>query len=185
MAKLVYSALASLDGYIADEGGDFSWAAPDQEVHAAVNDLERRTGTMILGRRMYEVLAAWETMDLRDEPAVIADFAAIWRAADKVVVSSSLPDVSTARTTLERTFDAEAIRARKASSDRDLSIGGPTIAALALRAGLVDEVRLYLVPIVVGGGQRVLPDGFRSSLGLLDERRFGNGTVLVRYEVHG
>ncbi|MFN8518654.1 MAG: dihydrofolate reductase family protein [Chloroflexota bacterium] len=185
MAKLIYSALASVDGYIADEQGDFSWAAPDEELHAAVNDLERDIGTMLLGRRMYQVLSAWETMDVRDEPAVIGGYAAIWHSIDKVVYSTTLAEVSTGRTTLERVFDPQSVQARKASADRDLSIGGPTLAALAFRAGLVDEVQLFLVPEVVGGGLAALPPGSRASLQLVDERRFAGGAVLLRYRVVG
>lgn len=181
MARLVYSALASLDGYVADDRGDFSWAAPDEELHAAVNDHERGTGTMLLGRRMYQVLSAWETMDLRDEPSVVADYAAIWRSADKVVYSRSLPEVSTARTTLERVFDADGLRALKARASQDLGIGGPTLAGSALGAGLVDEIRLFLMPVIVGGGLAALPAGFRTSLELLEERRFASGAVLLRY----
>lgn len=185
MARLVYSMLASVDGYVADEQGDFSWAMPDEEVHAAVNDLARDIGTMLMGRRMYQVMSAWETMDVTDEPAPIADFAGIWHAADKVVYSGSLADVPTGRTTLERSFEPDAIRALKASADRDLSIGGPTIAADALAAGLVDEVQLLLVPYLAGGGLAVLPSGYRTALQLLEERRFGNGTVLLRYRPAG
>ena len=161
MARLIYSALASLDGYVADADGSFEWAAPDEEVHTAVNDLERSIGTFLLGRRMYEVLVAWETMDTADEPASIKDFAEIWRAADKIVYSRSLETASSARTRIERTFDPDAIRQMKATSERDLGIGGPDLAAQAFRAGLVDEVQLFLSPIVVGGGTRALPDGVR------------------------
>ena len=172
---LVYSAIASLDGYIADADGRFEWAAPDEEVHAFVNDLERDVGTMLLGRRMYEFLVPWDTMD--DPEPVMRDFAEIWRAADKVVYSRTLQDVSTARTRIEREFDTEAIR----RMDGNLSIGGPELAAHAIRAGLVDELQLFLNPIVVGGGTPALPDGVRWDLELVEERRFGNGVVFLRY----
>ena len=181
MAELIYSALASLDGYVADEDGRFGWAEPDEEVHAFVNDLSRGVGTFLLGRRMYEVLSAWETIDLAGEPSVIRDFAGIWRSADKVVYSRTLGTVSTARTRLERDFDPEAVRKLKAAAERDLGVSGPQLAAHAFRAGLVDECQLFLSPIVVGGGTRSLPDGVRLELDLVDERRFGNGTVFLRY----
>jgi dihydrofolate reductase len=174
---LVYSALASLDGYIADADGGFEWAAPDEEVHAFVNDLERPVGTFLLGRRMYEVLAVWDTID--DPEPVMRDFAQIWRAADKIVYSRTLEAPSTARTRIEREFDPEAVRRMKA--ERELSIGGPELAGDAIRAGLVDECRLFLSPVVVGGGTPALPDGVRWSLELVDERRFGNGVVYLRY----
>jgi len=185
MAKLIYSAIASLDGYVADRSGSFDWAEPDEEVHTFVNDLEREVGTFLLGRRMYEVLVAWETMDLAGQPAFIRDFAAIWREADKVVYSKALDAVSSARTRLERDFDPEAIRRMKASADRDLSIGGPTLATRAFEAGLVDECRVILAPIVVGGGTRALPDDVRVELELLDERRFTGGMVHLRYRTRG
>lgn len=185
MARLIYSTLCSLDLYVVDAAGDFSWAAPDEEVHAAVNELSAGVGTMLLGRRMYDVLAVWETLDTANEPAVIGEFAATWRDADKVVYSEGTPTLTTARTTLERSFDAAALRRRKATSDRDLSIGGPTLAAAALRAGLVDEIHLFLSPVIVGGGTRALPDGLRQDLELVAERRFANGTVHLAYAVRG
>jgi dihydrofolate reductase len=181
MGKLVYAALASLDGYVADAGGGFDWAVPDEEVHAAVNDLERAAGTHLYGRRMYEVLVAWETMETAGEPAVIQDFARIWRAADKVVYSSTLASPSSARTRIERVFDPEAVRALKDAADRDVTIGGPALAAQALRAGLVDELHLFLSPVVVGGGTPALPGDLRLDLVLLDERRFGSGVVQLHY----
>jgi dihydrofolate reductase len=183
MAKLIYSAIASLDGYIEDENGKFDWAAPDEQVHAFVNDLERPVGTHLYGRRMYEVLVAWETMD-EPEP-VMRDYAEIWRAADKIVYSRTLEEPSSARTRIERDFDPEAIRQLKATADRDLAVGGPTLAAEALRAGLVDEVQLFINPIVVGGGKPALPDGVRVPLELIDERRFDSGVVYVRYGTRG
>lgn len=175
--------LASLDGYVADEHGRFDWAQPDEEVHAFVNDLARGVGTFLLGRRMYEVLLAWETMDLADQPDPIRDFAAIWRAADKVVYSRTLHEASSARTRIERGFDPEAIRRMKASTDRDLSLGGPALAARAFEADLIDECHLILAPIVVGGGTRALPHDIRIELELLDERRFGNGMVSLAYRI--
>jgi dihydrofolate reductase len=182
MAKLIYSAIASLDGYVADENGKFDWAAPDAEVHTFVNDLERPVGTYLYGRRMYEVMAYWETAHtVADQTPIARDFAEIWRAADKVVYSRTLDEVSSARTRIERAFDPQAIRKLKASADRDLAIGGPELAAQALEAGLVDELQLFLAPVVVGGGNRALPDNVRVKLELLDERRFGNGMVFLRY----
>ena len=181
MARLVYSMLASLDGYIADEQGDFSWAVPDDEVHAFVNDLQRDVGTMLMGRRMYQVLAAWEDMDVRDEPAPVVAFKALWLDTDKVVYSAGPPEIRTARTRVERTFEPGAVRELKAIADRDLSIGGPTLAAQALEAGIVDEVTLFLAPMIVGGGTRVLPEGYRAPLELIEERRFGGGFVMLRY----
>jgi dihydrofolate reductase len=182
MAKLIYSVITSLDGYVADTTGNFDWVAPDEEVHTFVNDLQRPIGTHLYGRRMYEVLVAWESDDiLVDAPPFISDFAAIWRAADKIVYSKSLESVSSARTRIERTFDPDAVRQMKAAADRDLSIGGPDLAAQALRAGLVDEIQLFLSPIVVGDGNPALPDDVRIGLELLDEHRFGNGVVHLRY----
>jgi dihydrofolate reductase len=181
MGKLICSALASLDGYVADADGNFDWAAPDEEVHAFVNDLTRGIGTYLFGRKMYEVLVAWETMSVEGEPAVIRDYAEIWRAADKIVYSSTLQEPSSARTRIERAFDPDAVRRMKAELDRDLSVGGPHLAAEALRAALVDELHLFVAPVVVGGGTGWLPDGIRLDLELLDERRFTNGTVYARY----
>ena len=181
MARLTYTALASLDGYVADADGSFDWAAPDEEVHAVVNDQERSSGTFLLGRRMYDVLVAWETMDTADEPEAIKDFAEIWRGADKIVYSRSLETVSSARTRIDRTFDPDAIGEMKETSARDLSIGGPDLAAHAFRAGLIDEVHLFLSPIVVGGGTRALPDDVRVRLELQDVRRFGNGVAHLHH----
>jgi dihydrofolate reductase len=182
MAKLIYSAITSLDGYVADEEGSFDWAAPNEEVHRFVNDLERRVGTYLYGRRMYEVMVAWETMDSRaDQPPVIDDFTKIWQAADKIVYSKTLETVSSARTRIERDFDAEAVRQLKASSERDITVGGPELAAQAIRAGLVDEFQLFVTPVVVGGGKKALPDDVHLKLELLDERRFGSGVVHLHY----
>jgi dihydrofolate reductase len=182
MAKLIYSAITSLDGYVADEDGNFDWAAPDEEVHAFVNDLERPVGTYLYGRRMYEVMVFWETArTFADQRPVMQDFAKIWQAADKVVYSTTLAAVSSARTRIERDFDPEAVRRMKAAAGRDLGVGGPHLAAAAIRAGLVDEYQLFLVPFMVGGGTQSLPDNVRVQLELLDERRFGGGVVFLRY----
>ena len=182
MAKLIYSSIASLDGYVADEDGNFDWAEPDQEVHSFVNDLERPVGAYLYGRRMYEVMVYWETdQAFTDQLPFVQDFAEIWRAADKIVYSKTLEKVSSARTRIERDFDPEAVRQLKASAGRDLSVGGPDLAAQAIRAGLVDEFHLFLTPFVVGGGNQSLPDNVRVQLELLDERRFGGGVVFLRY----
>lgn len=185
MAKLVYSAIASLDGYVADANGNFDWAAPDDEVHAFVNDLERPVGTYLYGRRMYAVMRAWEEIGLAGGPAVERDFAQIWRAAEKVVYSTSLDSVSTARTRIERTFDVQAVFEMKAKATQDISIGGPTLAAHALSAGLVEECHLFLVPFVVGGGTPALPRGVRLRLELQDERCFASGVVHLHYSIAG
>jgi len=182
MAKLIYSAIASLDGYIADEDGNFDWAAPDEEVHSFFNTLERPVGTYLYGRRMYEVMRAWEHPEsFADRSPVMLDFASIWQAAGKVVYSRTLETVDSARTRIERDFDPEAVRRLKDAAERDLGVGGPHLAAEALRAGLVDECHLFLAPVVVGGGNRALPDKLRLDLELLDERRFAGGTVFLRY----
>jgi dihydrofolate reductase len=181
MAKLIYSAIASLDGYVADEEGNFDWAEPDEEVHTFINDLERPVGTYLLGRRMYEVMIYWESIALADQPPFIQDFAEIWQAADKIVYSKTLETVSSARTRIERDFDPEAVRQLKASAGRDITVGGPELAAQAFKAGLIDECHLFLAPIAVGGGKQALPDNLRLQLQLLDERRFGNGVVHLRY----
>jgi dihydrofolate reductase len=186
MAKLIYSAISSLDGYTADTEGNFDWAAPDDEVHAFVNDLERPIGTYLYGRRMYETMAYWETAHtLDDQRPVMRDFAAIWQKADKVVYSRTLEAPSSARTRIERELDPEAVRQMKAAAERDISVGGPELAGQAMKAGLVDECQLFLTPVVVGGGNRFLPDDVRLQLELLDERRFGNGVVYLRYRVLG
>ena len=181
MAKLIYSAITSLDGYVADEQGKFDWAEPDEEVHRIVNGLERQVGTYLYGRRMYEVMVAWETLSLADQPAHISDYAEIWRAADKIVYSTTLEGASSARTRIEREFDAGPVSRLKAQAERDLSVGGPELAAEAIRAGLVDEWHLFVSPVAVGGGTKSLPDGVRVDLELLDERRFGNGVVHLHY----
>jgi dihydrofolate reductase len=172
----------SLDGYVADRDGNFDWAAPDEEVHRFVNDLERPVGTYLLGRRMYETLQYWEDPPgLADEPPVIQDFAAIWRSADKVVYSKTLANPSTAKTRIEREFDPDAVSRMKAAASRDITVGGPHLAAEAMRAGLVDEYHLIVYPVVVGGGNRALPDDVRLQLELVDERRFRGGAVHLHY----
>jgi dihydrofolate reductase len=182
VARLIYSAITSLDGYVADEDGNFDWAAPDEEVHRFVNDLERGIGTYLYGRRMYEVMKSWEgAHTLADQPPVIQDYAEIWQAADKIVFSRSLETVTTTRTTLKREFDPEAVRRMKALARRDISVGGPDLAAQAIKAGLVDEYHLFLQPIVVGGGNQALPNDARVKLELVDERRFEGGVIHLHY----
>jgi dihydrofolate reductase len=182
MAKLIYSAIASLDGYIQDVEGKFDWAAPDEEVHGFVNDLERPIGTYLYGRRMYETMVYWETVDASsDQPSVSRDFTELWQAADKIVYSTSLEAVSSARTRIEREFDPAAIRELKLAQQRDLTVGGSELAAQAFRAGLVDECQLFLMPVSVGGGTPALPHGVRLDLELLDEHRFRGGAVFLRY----
>ena len=182
MAHLIYSAIPSVDGYVADERGNFDWAAPDDEVHRFVNAEERPIGTYLYGRRMYETMVFWETaLDEPDQPASVREYAEIWQSADKVVYSSTMQAVTSARTRIERRFDPETVRALKASTARDISIGGPHLAAEAIRAGLVDEYRQLVVPVIVGGGNRWLPDGVRVELELVDERRFNSGVVSIRY----
>ena len=182
MAKLIYSAIQSLDGYIADETGEFDWAAPDEEVHGFVNDLERHIGTYLYGRRMYEVMRYWDTAPTTgDQSAVVKDYAQIWQAADKIVYSKQLATASSARTRIERDFDPDAVRRLKATAARDISVGGPGLAAQAITGGLVDEMHLFLVPIVVGGGTSSLPNSVRVKLELLDEHRFRSGVVHLHY----
>jgi dihydrofolate reductase len=181
VAKLVYAAIASLDGYVADNNGNFDWAEPDAEVHAFVNDLERRIGTYLYGRRMYEIMVYWETVDVADEPPVVQDYTKVWKAADKVVYSTTLEEASSAKTRIETTFDPEAVRQMKASATSDISVSGPHLAAEAIKAGLVDEYHLFVTPIVVGGGNAWLPDDVLVKLELLDERRFDSGVVHLHY----
>lgn len=183
MARLIYAAIASLDGYVADEQGNFDVLAPDAEVHAFVNDLERPVGTHLYGRRMYEVMVWWETVETAGEPDVIRDFAEIWWAADKIVYSRTLEAVASERTRIEREFEPETVREMKAMTERDITVGGPELAGQALAAGLVDECHLFLVPVLMGGGTRALPDGLRLQMELLDERRFGSGVVHLHYRV--
>jgi dihydrofolate reductase len=184
MAKLIYAAIASLDGYVEDEEGRFDWAAPDDEVHAFLNDLERPIGTYLYGRRMYETMVFWETVSTEaDEPTVFSDYAGIWRSAEKIVYSRALQTVSSARTRIEREFDRDAVRRLKQSSGTDITIGGAELAGHAIGAGLVDEWHLFSCPIVVGGGKRALPDRVRAQLELLDEHRFRNGVIHLHYRV--
>ena len=184
MGKLLYLAIASLDGYIEDESGRFDWAEPDEEAHIFVNDLERSVGTHLYGRRLYDTMVYWETAHtVPDLTPYALEYAEIWQAADKVVYSRTLEAPSSARTRIERDFDADAVRELKAASDNDLSVGGAELAAEAIRAGLVDEIQLLLAPAVVGGGKRALPDGVHVKLELLDERRFAGGMVFLRYGI--
>ncbi len=182
MAKLIYSSITSLDGYVADEDGKFDWSAPDAEVMGFLNEIERPLGTYLYGRGMYEVMSGWETAHERPNQSETGrDFTQLWQAADKVVYSRTLDEVTTKRTRLEREFDPETVRKMKDSAERDLSVGGSDLAGQALKAGLVDEVHFYLCPIVVGGGKPSLPGDLRLSLDLIEERRFTNGVVYVRY----
>jgi dihydrofolate reductase len=181
MGRLAYLAIASLDGFVADRNGQFGWGEPDEEVHTFVNDLARSFGRYLYGRRMYEVMVAWEHAPLANQPAFIRDFAELWRAADKVVYSRTLAAVSTGRTRIERRFDPEVVSRMKATSATGITVGGPGLARHAFEAGLVDDCLLFVAPIVVGGGTQLFPDGVRVNLELMDERRFGNGMVHLRY----
>jgi dihydrofolate reductase len=184
MAKLIYIYLPSLDGYIADENGKFDWMAPDEEIFSFINDLMRPVGTYLYGRRMYETMLGWETdptFAAQSPQPIMRDFAEIWQAADKIVYSTSLATVATARTRIERAFDPDAVRKLKDAADRDLTVGGAGLAAQAIAAGLVDEWHFFVGPMIVGGGTKLLPDNVRIRLDLLDERRFGNGAVYLRY----
>ena len=184
MVKLIYAAITSLDGYVEDEKGSFDWAAPDEEVHTFVNDLERPVGTYLYGRRMYETMVYWATAHtLPDQSAVEQDFTDIWQAADKIVYSKTLETVSSARTRIERDFDPAAVRKLKTTAARDITVGGPGLAAHAIMAGLVDELQLFLTPIVVGDGKHFLPNNVRLNLELLDQHRFGNGVVYLYYRI--
>jgi dihydrofolate reductase len=179
MAKLIYAAIASVDGCIEDPEGKFDWGEPDEEGHAFINELVHTVGTHLYGRRLYDVMAYWETATF--EERYLQDFADIWRSADKIVYSRTLENARSARTRIEREFDADVVRALKAEAERDVLVGGAELAAEAFKAGLVDEVRLFLAPVLVGGGKRALPDGLRLDLELLDERSFRNGMVHLRY----
>jgi dihydrofolate reductase len=186
MAKLIYSAICSLDGYVADEDGNFSWARPDEELHSFVNDLERPIGTHLYGRRMYETMVFWETAEVSpDQCDPFSDYADIWRAAEKIVFSRKLDRVSSAKTRIEREFDAEAIKRLKAEAESDITVGGPGLAGEAIRAGLVDEFHLLINPIVVGGGTAALPNDAHVDLELVDQRRFGSGVVHLHYRTRG
>ena len=184
-AALIYTALASVDGYVADSAGNFDWAGPDEEVHRFVNDIERNVGTHLYGRRMYEVMQVWDRPDdiALDRPAYIDDYARIWSAADKVVYSATLAAASTPRTRIERAFDAATVALMKGSANRTISIGGPSLAAHAWKARLVDECHLFVAPVVIGGGLRALPDGVRADLELVDQRRFSGGVVHLHYRI--
>jgi dihydrofolate reductase len=183
MAKLIYAMPTSLDGYIADETGSFEWAAPDEEVFAFINDVERPIGTSLYGRKMYQTMAIWQTPDVIPGLTPVGlDFARIWQVTDKIVYSKSLETVSTPKTRLEREFDPQSVRDLKAQLPHDISVSGPTLAAHAIRTGLVDEYHLFVVPIMLGGGKRVLLSNVCVKLDLLDERRFANGTVYLRYQ---
>jgi dihydrofolate reductase len=185
MAKLIYSAIASTDGYVEDEHGKFDWATPDDEVLAFVNEQERPIGTYLYGRRMYETMVFWETVSTgADQSSLIRDFAELWRAAEKIVYSRTLQTTSSARTRVERDFDPESIRALKRTSPADITVGGAELAGQAIASGLVDECHLFLNPVLVGAGKRALPAGVRAQLELLDERRFGNGVVYVHYSLN-
>jgi dihydrofolate reductase len=183
LTNLIYSAITSLDGYVADANGNFDWAAPDEELHRFVNDLERPVGTYLYGRRMYEVMVYWETASpaLADQAPFMQDYAEIWQAADKIVYSTALETVSSARTRIERAFDPDAIRQLKVDARRDISVGGPGLATQAIEAGLVDDYHLFITPVVVGGGTRAFTDGVHVMLELVDEHRFGNGVVHLHY----
>jgi dihydrofolate reductase len=182
MARLIYSAITSLDGYVEDKDGKFEWAAPDDEVHAFLNDLERPIGTYLYGRRMYETMIFWETVSTGPEqPAVVRDFAEIWRAADKIVYSRTLQKASSARTRIERDFSPDALRQLKSALGSDVTIGGSELAGQAIAAGLLDECHLFLNPVLVGAGKRALPDNVRADLELINERRFKNGVVHLHY----
>ena len=181
MAELIYSAITSLDGYTEDEAGNIDWAAPDADVHAFINDLERPVGTYLYGRRMYETMAVWETMGTTGDEPIERDFAELWRAADKIVYSTTLDVVPTPKTRIERTFDADAVRALKASATGDITVGGPGLAAQAIAAGLVDEIQLFVTPIAVGGGKPALPRHAQVQLELRDVHAFDSGVVYLRY----
>ncbi|MHA7270629.1 dihydrofolate reductase family protein [Arthrobacter sp. HLT1-20] len=184
MGKLIYTAITSLDGYVADAAGNFDWSTPDAEVHAFVNDLERPVGTYLLGRRLYEVMKVWDTFYGQDGlPPEMEDYAAIWHQAQKIIYSTTLSEPKAVNTRLERSFDAAAVRNLKAEAAEDLSVGGAELAGQALKAGLVDEVHLLMSPVMVGGGKRALPHGASTSLELLEQRRFGNGVVHLHYRV--
>jgi dihydrofolate reductase len=183
MARLIFSATTSLDGYIEDVNGNFDWAAPDEEVHKFINDLERSAGTHLYGRRMYETLMVWETdPNLATESPLLRDYAEIWQAAEKIVYSKTLPAVPTRKTRIERNFDPTVIQQLKETAEGNILIGGPGLAAHAFQAGLVDECQLFLTPIIVGGGKSALPKNVRLELELVEERRFSGGVVFLRYQ---
>jgi dihydrofolate reductase len=182
MARLIFPAISSLDGYIEDSNGRFDWTTPDEEVHQFINDLERSAGTHIYGRRMYETMMVWETdPNLAAESPILRDYAEIWQAADKIVYSKTMQAVSTRKTQLQRNFNPADIRQLKEAAEQDILIAGPELAAHAFRAGLIDECHLFLAPVILGGGKPALPDNIRLQLELVEERRFANGMVFLRY----
>jgi dihydrofolate reductase len=186
MARLIYGMIQSLDGYTEDAQGKFGWGAPDEEVHSYVNELASSVGTYLYGRRMYETMVYWETAHTDpDQSPVVLDWARQWQAAEKVVYSRTLAEPRSARTRIEREFDPEAVRRLKADAGHDITVNGPELAGQALRAGLVDEIQMIVYPVIVGGGKRFFPEGVRLDLELLEERRFGNGVVVLRYAVRG
>ena len=182
MAKLIYSMITSLDGYAAAAEGDLGTGAEDEEVHTFIGDIFRPVRTFLYGRRMYETMVFWETADAEpDVPPHILEYARDWQAAEKIVYSTTLQSVSSAKTKIERTFDPDAIRKLKAESDHDISVDGPNLAAQAIRAGLVDEYHLFITTSVVGGGKRFFPEGVRLDMELVDERTFKTGLIYARY----
>ncbi|MGH3680042.1 MAG: dihydrofolate reductase family protein [Natronosporangium sp.] len=185
MGKLIYSMITSLDGFVSDPAGNFGWGAPDdEEAHRFINEQSRSIGTYLYGRRMYEMMVYWETAHtVPEQPPFMLDFARIWQATDKIVYSTTLTEVDSARTRIERTFDPDAVRRLKQESDHDLTVDGPHLAAQAIRAGLVDEYQLIVGPAIVGGGNRFFPDDVRVDLELRDERRLGSDVVFLRYRV--
>jgi len=183
MAKLVYVTNTSLDGYMEDLDGDINWGTPDEEYFGFINDIERGIGTNLYGRRMYEAMVYWETAPMAGQSHWIAEFTESWRSSAKIVFSRSLTSVSSARTTLEREFDVDAIRQLKESASLDLTVGGAEIAARAFRAGLVDECHLFFWPVVLGGGKGALPEGARFTLELVDQNRLRSGIAHLHYRV--
>ena len=181
MARLIYTVITSLDGYVSDEQGGLVWDAPDEEVIGFINDLERPIGTYLYGRRVYETMVVWESLPLDGQTPTMRDYGTLWRAATKVVYSRTLREASSARTRVEREFHPEAVRQLKETAERDISVGGAELAGQAMRAGLVDEYRLFVAPVLVGGGQRTLPEKVRLGLKLLEGRTFGNGVAYLRY----
>jgi dihydrofolate reductase len=184
MGKLIYSMITSLDGFVSDTAGNFGWSAPEQEVHEFINEQSRSIGTNLYGRRMYETMVYWETAHTAPEqPPFIVEYARIWQASDKIVYSTTLDEVASARTRIERTYDPDVVRKLKVESDLDIAVAGPQLAAQAVRAGLVDEYQLFIGPAIVGGGNPFFPNDIRIDLELRDERRFNNGVVYLRYAV--
>jgi dihydrofolate reductase len=183
MAKLIYAAITSADCYTEDPDGSIDWSMPDEELLAFINELERPARSYLYGRRMYEAMLYWETAHTTSQPRLLQEFTGIWQAAEKIVFSKTLASVSSARTRLEPAFEADLVRQLKSAAEHEMRVGGADLAGQAIKAGLVDEVRLFLVPVVVGGGKRALPDGVCSDLELLDTRRFASGAVYLRYRL--